>query len=132
MTRLLLVRHGQTPSNVLGLLDNPSGGSYDFFGEEVARASEKRLTQLRRERIGFVFQSFNLIDDLTVAENVEVALIYRGVSARDRRQRVEEALEHVGISHRARHRWSSPSTPPSTRSTTCRGRPRRTPPWVMS
>jgi len=90
--------------NVLGLLDNPTAGSYDFFGEEVAGASEKRLTQLRRERIGFVFQSFNLIDDLTVAENVEVALIYRGVSAKDRQRRVAEALEHVGIAHRARHR----------------------------
>ena len=90
--------------NVLGLLDNPSGGSYDFFGEEVARASEKKLTELRRDRIGFVFQSFNLIDDLTVAENVEVALIYRGVSAADRKRRVAEALDHVGIAHRARHR----------------------------
>jgi putative ABC transport system ATP-binding protein len=90
--------------NVLGLLDNPSSGVYDFFGEDVAKAPENRLTQLRRDRIGFVFQSFNLIDDLTVAENVEVALIYRGVSAKDRKRRVEEALEHVGISHRARHR----------------------------
>src|SRR5258705_6364577 len=68
--------------NVLGLLDGPSGGVYDFFGEDVAHASEKRLAALRRDRIGFVFQSFNLIDDLTVAENVEVALIYRGVSAK--------------------------------------------------
>ncbi len=90
--------------NVLGLLDSPSGGAYDFFGEDVARAPERKLTQLRRERIGFVFQSFNLIDDLTVEENVEVALIYRGVSAADRKQRVMEALEHVGIAHRARHR----------------------------
>ena len=90
--------------NVLGLLDKPSGGSYSFFNEEVARAPEKRLTELRRERIGFVFQSFNLIDDLTVAENVEVALIYRGVTAKERQRRVAEALEHVGIAHRARHR----------------------------
>ena len=90
--------------NVLGLLDNPSGGVYDFFGEDVSRAGEKKLTELRRDRIGFVFQSFNLIDDLTVAENVEVALIYRGVSAADRKRRVAEALDHVGIAHRARHR----------------------------
>ena len=90
--------------NVLGLLDKPSAGSYNFFNEEVARAPEKRLTELRRERIGFVFQSFNLIDDLTVAENVEVALIYRGVTAKERQRRVAEALEHVGIAHRARHR----------------------------
>jgi putative ABC transport system ATP-binding protein len=90
--------------NVLGLLDSPSSGAYAFFGEEVAGAPERRLTELRRERIGFVFQSFNLIDDLTVEENVEVALIYRGVSAADRKRRVAEALEHVGIGHRAKHR----------------------------
>jgi putative ABC transport system ATP-binding protein len=90
--------------NVLGLLDTPSGGSYDFFGEEVSGRSEAQLTALRRDRIGFVFQSFNLIDDLTVAENVEVALLYRKVPAADRRRRVAEALERVGIGHRARHR----------------------------
>jgi putative ABC transport system ATP-binding protein len=90
--------------NVLGLLDTPSGGSYSFFGEEVSGRSEAQLTALRRDRIGFVFQSFNLIDDLTVAENVEVALLYRKVPAADRRRRVAEALERVGIGHRAKHR----------------------------
>jgi putative ABC transport system ATP-binding protein len=90
--------------NLLGLLDSPSSGTYRFFNEDISKASEKRLTELRRDRIGFVFQSFNLIDDLTVAENVEVALIYRGVSAKERQRRVAEALEHVGIAHRARHR----------------------------
>jgi putative ABC transport system ATP-binding protein len=90
--------------NVLGLLDSPSSGAYWFFGEEVARYPEARLTRLRREHIGFVFQSFNLIDDLSVAENVEVALLYRGVSAGERRRRVAEALERVGMAHRARHR----------------------------
>ncbi len=90
--------------NVLGLLDSPSAGAYWFFGEDVARYSEKQLTRLRRLRIGFVFQSFNLIDDLSVAENVEVALLYRGVAAGDRRKRVREALERVGIAHRAKHR----------------------------
>ena len=70
-----------TLMNVLGLLDSPTSGSYAFFGEEVAGHSEARLTRLRREAIGFVFQSFNLIDDLSVAENVEVALLYRGVAA---------------------------------------------------
>jgi len=93
-----------TLMNVLGLLDSPTGGSYGFFGEEAAGLSEARLTELRRDNIGFVFQSFNLIDDLTVAENVEVALLYRGVSATERRRRVGEALERVGIAHRARHR----------------------------
>ena len=90
--------------NVLGLLDTPTGGSYSFFGEEVSGRSEAQLTAFRRDRIGFVFQSFNLIDDLTVAENVEVALLYRKVPAADRRRRVAEALERVGIGHRARHR----------------------------
>jgi putative ABC transport system ATP-binding protein len=70
----------------------------------VARYSERQLTRLRRERIGFVFQSFNLIDDLSVAENVEVALLYRHVAAAERRRRVREALERVGIAHRAGHR----------------------------
>ncbi len=90
--------------NVLGLLDSPSSGAYHFFGEEVAGRSEAQLTRLRREHIGFVFQSFNLIDDLSVAENVEVALLYRGVGAGERRRRVAEALERVGMGHRARHR----------------------------
>ena len=90
--------------NLLGLLDSPSSGVYDFFGQDVAACSEKRLTALRRDRIGFVFQSFNLIDDLTIAENVEVALIYRGVGPSDRKRRVAEALDRVGVSHRARHR----------------------------
>ncbi len=90
--------------NVLGLLDSPTGGAYNFFGEQVVGLAEAKLTRLRRDRIGFVFQSFNLIDDLTVAENVEVALIYRGIGAAERRKRVAEALERVGVSHRARHR----------------------------
>jgi putative ABC transport system ATP-binding protein len=90
--------------NLLGLLDSPTSGAYWFFGENVAAYPEPRLTKLRREHIGFVFQSFNLIDDLSVAENVEVALLYRGVPAADRKRRVAEALERVGMAHRARHR----------------------------
>jgi putative ABC transport system ATP-binding protein len=74
--------------NTLGLLDTPTSGSFEFFGEEVARRSERELTALRRDRIGFVFQSFNLIDDLSIAENVEVALLYRRVAASERRRRV--------------------------------------------
>ncbi len=89
--------------NILGLLDSPSSGVYEFFGEDVARASEQKLTALRRAAVGFIFQSFNLIDDLTVAENVDVALIYRKVSSADRKRRVAEALERVGVAHRARH-----------------------------
>ncbi len=90
--------------NILGLLDSPTDGAYEFFGENVAAAPERRLTALRRDNIGFIFQNFNLIDELTVAENVEVALIYRGVPAAERRKRVAEALEQVGVAHRSRHR----------------------------
>jgi putative ABC transport system ATP-binding protein len=89
--------------NILGLLDSPTSGVYQFFGEDVAQASEQRLTELRRASVGFIFQSFNLIDDLTVAENVDVALIYRKVSSSERKRRVAEALERVGVAHRARH-----------------------------
>jgi putative ABC transport system ATP-binding protein len=89
--------------NILGLLDSPTSGVYRFFGEDVAGASEKRLTQLRRASVGFIFQSFNLIDDLSVQENVEVALLYRKVGGSERKRRVAEALERVGVAHRARH-----------------------------
>jgi putative ABC transport system ATP-binding protein len=89
--------------NILGLLDTPSAGTYEIFGENVSAYSEAQLTTVRRAAIGFVFQSFNLIDDLTVEENVEVALLYRSVPAKERRARVAEALERVGIAHRARH-----------------------------
>jgi len=89
--------------NILGLLDSPSEGRLFFLGEEVARASERKLTLLRRAHIGFIFQNFNLIDDLTVEENVEVALIYRGVGSAERKRRGAAALERVGLPHRARH-----------------------------
>lgn len=89
--------------NVLGLVDSPSSGAYWFLGDEVARCSEEELTVHRRAGVGFVFQSFNLIDDLNVAENVEVALIYRRVPSDERRKRVEHALDKVGLAHRAKH-----------------------------
>jgi putative ABC transport system ATP-binding protein len=89
--------------NILGLLDVPDGGAYWFFGEEVAKHSERELTALRRTGVGFIFQSFNLIDDLNVAENVEVSLLYRRISSGERRRRVAAALERVGIAHRAKH-----------------------------
>jgi putative ABC transport system ATP-binding protein len=89
--------------NILGLLDSPSGGRFLFLGDDIARASERKLTLLRRAHIGFVFQSFNLIDELTVEENVEVALIYRGVGSAERKRRIAAALERVGLPHRARH-----------------------------
>lgn len=89
--------------NVLGLIDSPTSGAYWFMGEDVARCSEEDLTLRRRSRVGFVFQSFNLIDDLDVAENVEVALLYLGMPRSERRTRVTEALERVGLAHRQRH-----------------------------
>ncbi len=89
--------------NILGLLDSPSSGAYWFFGEDVARRSEEELTIHRRAGVGVVFQSFNLINDLNVAENVEVALIYRHVPSHERRKRVEAALDKVGLAHRAKH-----------------------------
>jgi putative ABC transport system ATP-binding protein len=89
--------------NILGLLDSPTDGQFFFLGQEISRASERSLTLLRRAHVGFVFQSFNLIDELTVAENVDVALIYRGVGSAERKQRVAAALERVGLPHRARH-----------------------------
>jgi putative ABC transport system ATP-binding protein len=88
--------------NILGFLDAPDAGSYRLRDEEVATLSDARLTRLRRAHVGFVFQSFNLIDELNVAENVEVALLYRSMDAR--RRRVHEVLEQVGLAHRARHR----------------------------
>lgn len=89
--------------NILGLLDSPDSGQYWFHGEDVARYSESQLTQLRRGGVGFVFQSFNLVEDLNVQENVEVSLLYRGIARGERRSRVATALERVGLSHRARH-----------------------------
>jgi len=89
--------------NILGLLDSPDQGAYWFFGEEVAKRSERELTALRRTGVGFIFQSFNLIDDLNVAENVEVSLLYRHIGSSDRRKRVAAALERVGIAHRVKH-----------------------------
>jgi len=90
--------------NILGLIDSPSAGSYWFCGEDVARCSEEELTLHRRAGVGFVFQSFNLIDDLNVSENVEVALLYLRVPSTERRQRVTAALERVDLAHRARHK----------------------------
>ncbi|MFG6485628.1 ABC transporter ATP-binding protein [Roseateles sp. BYS78W] len=91
---------------ILGLLDAPSGGEYWFDGHNVAGWSEKQLNTLRRGRIGFVFQSFNLIDDLTVAENIALALEYGELPARQRRARVAEVMERLGLTHRAGHRPS--------------------------
>src|SRR5690606_15660867 len=89
--------------NILGLLDDPDGGSFLFNGIEVADYNERKRANLRKHNIGFVFQSFNLIDELTVFENVELPLIYTGVKPADRKVRVEEVLEKMQIMHRRNH-----------------------------
>ncbi|HVV27979.1 MAG TPA: ABC transporter ATP-binding protein [Rhizomicrobium sp.] len=90
--------------NIVGMLDAPSGGEYWFDGQNVAGYPEPRLAELRKNAIGFVFQSFNLIDELNVQENVELALLYHAdVPAAERRRRAGEALERMKIAHRARH-----------------------------
>lgn len=89
--------------NILGLLDNPTSGSYQLLGREVATLREKERTRYRKGNIGFVFQSFNLIDELNVFENVELPLIYLRVKASERKRRVNEMLSRMNISHRAEH-----------------------------
>ena len=89
--------------NILGLLDNPNEGTYRLDGVEVARMKEADRTKLRRGRIGFVFQSFNLIDELTVEENIDLQLKYLNLSKAERKQRVLEILRQVNMSHRAKH-----------------------------
>lgn len=89
--------------NILGLLDNPSSGQYFLNGTEVAGYTESQRTKLRKGIIGFVFQSFNLIDELNVYENIELPLLYMGVSAAERKQKVREAMERMAIVHREKH-----------------------------
>ncbi|NQU27645.1 MAG: ABC transporter ATP-binding protein [Candidatus Marinimicrobia bacterium] len=89
--------------NILGLLDNPSDGEFHFLDQEVSNYSERQRANLRKENIGFVFQSFNLIDELTVYENVELPLLYLGVSVADRKTKVNKVLENMGIAHRSGH-----------------------------
>ena len=89
--------------NILGLLDNPTGGKYYLKGTEVGQFDEQQRTRLRRGLIGFVFQSFNLIEELTVAENIELPLLYMGVPAAERAERVRDVMKRVQISHRSAH-----------------------------
>ena len=92
--------------NILGTLDSLSSGEYELAGENVGKGSETQLAAVRRRHIGFIFQSYNLIEDLTVRENIALALLYRGVPAAERKSRVDAAMEKMGISHRATHRPS--------------------------
>ena len=89
--------------NILGLIDNPTEGTYLLNGTDVSRMQENERTELRKGTIGFVFQSFNLIEELNVMENIELPLLYMGISRSERRRRVQEIMERVGIAHRAKH-----------------------------
>jgi putative ABC transport system ATP-binding protein len=92
--------------NVVGMLDSPTSGSYVFDGTEVAGLPESKLADFRKKNIGFIFQSFNLVDELSVRENIELALLYHDVPASERRSRVEAVMDKVGVAHRAKHRPS--------------------------
>jgi putative ABC transport system ATP-binding protein len=89
--------------NIVGLLDNPSDGDYFFFDENVAKYTEAQRAQIRKKNIGFIFQSFNLIDELNVAENIELALLYHDMPGAERKRRVAEVMDKMGIAHRAKH-----------------------------
>ena len=89
--------------NIIGTIDRPTSGKYLFADRDITQLNEAELAKLRRDNLGFVFQSFNLIDDLTIAENVELGLIYRKWAGKDRRARVAAAMDRVGVAHRARH-----------------------------
>lgn len=89
--------------NIIGMLDKPSSGQFIFKDEDVSAYSEAQLSNIRKKNIGFIFQSFNLIDELTVAENIELALLYHNIPARERKKSVDTIMDKVGIAHRARH-----------------------------
>jgi putative ABC transport system ATP-binding protein len=89
--------------NIIGMLDNLSKGDYYFNEENISSYTEKRLCHIRKKNVGFIFQSFNLIDEFSVAENIELALLYHNISTRERHERVAEVMDKVGIAHRANH-----------------------------
>ena len=89
--------------NILGMLDKPESGSYQFLGNEVAKLNEKGRSDVRKKNIGFIFQNFNLIDELTVFENIELPLLYNKVGSSERKKRVNELIEKIGIAHRSSH-----------------------------
>jgi putative ABC transport system ATP-binding protein len=89
--------------NIIGLLDNPTGGDYFVFDENVASYAEKQRSAIRKKNIGFIFQNFNLIEELTVAENIELALLYHNTPSAQRKKRVAEVMDRMGIAHRANH-----------------------------
>jgi len=89
--------------NTIGMLDSPTSGHYWFNDEDVANYSEAKLANIRKHNIGFIFQSFNLIDELSVRENIELALLYHNIPSAERKERVEKVMQQVGITHRANH-----------------------------
>ena len=89
--------------NIIGMLDNPSDGDYFFFDENVSPYTEAQRSQIRKQNIGFIFQSFNLIDELSVAENIELALLYHNMPSAERKKRVAAVMDRMGIAHRANH-----------------------------
>ncbi|MBT8041467.1 MAG: ABC transporter ATP-binding protein [Gammaproteobacteria bacterium] len=90
--------------NIVGMIDDVTSGEYWFFDENVADYSEKRLSAIRKQNIGFIFQNFNLIDELTVAENIGLALLYHKMPSSQRKKQVVEVMERMGVAHRAKHR----------------------------
>ncbi len=89
--------------NIVGMLDNPSDGDYFFFDENIAKHSESQRSELRKQNIGFIFQNFNLIEELSVAENIELALLYHDMPSAERKKRVASVMDRMGIAHRANH-----------------------------
>jgi len=89
--------------NIIGMLDTPSEGTYRFLNEEISNYPETKLAQIRKHNLGFIFQSFNLIDELNVEENIELALMYHNIPSTERKGRVKEVMDKVGIAHRAKH-----------------------------
>ncbi len=89
--------------NIVGMLDNPSDGDYYFFDENISPYSEAKRSDIRKKNIGFIFQNFNLIDELSVAENIELALLYHDMPSSQRKKRVEQVMDRMGIAHRAKH-----------------------------
>jgi len=89
--------------NIVGMLDNPSDGDYFFFDENIAKYNESQRSELRKQNIGFIFQNFNLIEELSVAENIELALLYHDMPSAERKKRVANVMDRMGIAHRAKH-----------------------------
>jgi len=89
--------------NILGMLDNPDGGDYEFNNENISSYSEAKLSQIRKKNVGFIFQSFNLIDELNVFDNIELALLYHDIPSAERKKRVQAVIEKMEIQHRAKH-----------------------------